>query len=78
MSLHYAYLIPSVSFSSLWQLMVMEKMLLYYILKFQFPVLETCKSRVIPSGTGTCSGELLPCPCANEYFLSLDPGIITV
>lgn len=78
MSLYYADLILFVSSSRPCQMMVMENMLLHYILKFQFPVLETCMSHVFPFGKRPRSGELLPCPCANEYFLSLDPGIITV
>lgn len=78
MSSYYADLIPFASSPRLQQMMVMENMLLYYTLKFQFPVLETHMSHVFPFGKRPRSGELLPCPCANEYFLSLDPGIITV
>jgi len=59
-------------------MMVTENMQLYYILKFQLPVLGSRMSPLFPVGKCLCSGERLPCPCANENFLSLDPGIITV
>lgn len=77
MSLYYADSISFMSCSRLWQMIAMEYMLLYHILKFQFPVLESHMSHVFPFGKSQCSGELLPGPCANEYLLSSDPAIIT-
>lgn len=76
MSLYYADPIPFVSPSRLWQVMARENTLLYCVLKFRFPVLESRMSHVFPFGKSLCSGELLPGPCANEYFLSSDPGVI--
>lgn len=77
MSLYYADSIPFVPSSRPWQMMAMENMLLYYIIKFQFPALESHMSHVFPFGKSLCAGELLPAPRANEYLLSSDPATIT-